>query len=205
MLVDFGVKVLELETCVRSIFDSCKGSSMSTEGYMKIFVDEHGREYALSQNTYNAVMCCGRKLSASETASFFGEKVRAMTSQEEHLWDEGFLPDSNVDLWGNVRAEVEPEEISESYYNDLTEYYQFANKFSEYILYNANATIDDFRFWKNLQTWVSASEVDVSADNKVCFITWLRENWGYWLKNILTTGKPVLSITDTIWKSWENF
>lgn len=206
MLVDFGVKIMELETCVRSIFDSYKGGSMSTEGYMHIFFDvNNNEEYAMSSETYNNLLKCGRKLSGRETASFFGEKVRAMSTQEEHLWDEGTLPDSNVDLWGNVKVQEESEEISEDYYNTLKQYYQFAHKFSEYVLYNANATIDDFRFWKNLQNWVNVEDIDVSADNKVCFITWLKEDWGYWLKNILTTGEPVLNITDAIWKSWERF
>lgn len=203
LLANFGSVIMPLETCVRSIFDMRKGSWISTEGYMYVFEDFNGEDYAVTLENYEKILTQGRKLSASETGYFFDEAVRGMTAEEESLWECGGFLDCDVDLWGNVRRGDACKAILRTYYDDLKMYYHFAHLFSEYVLYDSNATVDDFQFWKNLQSWVNVKDKEVSDDNKVCFYTWLEENWKCWLYSFMKGERTYMNLTSLIWETWE--
>ena len=94
---------MELETKIRSIFDTNIAGQIAEDGkYYIIHVDHKTHErYALSKESESEAKAMGYFLEEEEEAVFNGEKVRAMTYDEECLYNEDRLT-ACVDLWGNI-------------------------------------------------------------------------------------------------------
>lgn len=92
----------------KSIFDDhWAGWYSDNNEYYMIFtsVEEHSN-YAMTRASYNAWKnkVGGRPLSDEDgTVTIAGEEVRAMTFEEEMLWNEDKFV-GLVDLWGNIYA-----------------------------------------------------------------------------------------------------
>ena len=99
---------MELETKIRSIFDRNIAGQIANDGsYYCIHLDHKThKRYALSIYAHEEANSLGYTLEKEEEAIFNGEKVRAMTYDEEVLWNEDRLT-ANVDLWGNVAVDEE--------------------------------------------------------------------------------------------------
>ena len=99
---------MELETKIRSIFDTnIAGQIAEDENYYIIHVDHKThKRYALSKESEAEVQAMGYSLEEEEENIFNGEKVRAMTFDEEMLWNEDRLT-ACVDLWGNIAVDEE--------------------------------------------------------------------------------------------------
>lgn len=97
---------MELETKIRSIFDVSIAGQIAEDGnYYIIHVDHKTHEkYALSKELEAEANALGYPLEEETEAVFNGEKVRAMTFEEEMLWNEDRLT-ACVGLWGNVAVD----------------------------------------------------------------------------------------------------
>ena len=97
---------MELETKIRSIFDISIAGQIAEDGnYYIIHVDHKTHErYALSKELEAEARAMGYPLEKEEEAVFNGEKVRAMTFEEEILYNEDRLT-AYVDLWGNIAVD----------------------------------------------------------------------------------------------------
>lgn len=94
---------IELENKIRSIFDITIAGQIAEDGnYYCIHVDNKTHEkYALSKESEAEAKAIGYPLEEGQEAVFNGEKVRAMTLEEEMLYNEDRLT-ACVDLWGNI-------------------------------------------------------------------------------------------------------
>lgn len=110
MMVDFNnyLGKMPLENTIRSIFDTMVAGNYATDGkYYCIHTDHKTHEkYALTKEAEKQVDLLGYPLDENQEATFNGEKVRAMTDYESHLWNQDRLM-MHVDLWGNVAVEEE--------------------------------------------------------------------------------------------------
>ncbi len=110
MMVEFNNHFgkMPLENKIRSIFDIHTAGQLATDGkYYCIHVDHKTHEhYALTKEAEKQADLLGYPLEENQEATFNGEKVRAMTDYESHLWNEDRLM-MNVDLWGNVAVDEE--------------------------------------------------------------------------------------------------
>ena len=99
---------MELENKIRSIFDNNIAGQIATDGnYYIIHVDHKThKKYALSKEAETEADAMGYLLDEEEKAIFNGEKVRAMTYEEEMLYNEDRLT-AYVDLWGNIAVDEE--------------------------------------------------------------------------------------------------
>ena len=105
MMVEFNNQfgTMLLEDKIRSIFDTHTAGQIATDGnYYCIHIDHKTREhYAVTRETEKQADLLGYPLDENEKATFNGEKVRAMTSYENNLYNQDRLM-ADVDLWGNV-------------------------------------------------------------------------------------------------------
>lgn len=94
---------MELETKIRSIFDTNIAGQIAEDGnYYIIHVDHKTHEkYALSKESEAEAKALGYILEEGQEAVFNGENVRGMTFDEEMKWNEDRLI-ACVDLWGNI-------------------------------------------------------------------------------------------------------
>lgn len=101
-----GFGEMPLEDKIRSIFDAHTAGQFATDGeYYCIHVDHKTHEYyALTKEAEKQADMLGFPLIEDETATFNGEKVRAMTFHEEDLYNQDRLL-ACVDLWGNIAVE----------------------------------------------------------------------------------------------------
>ena len=99
---------MELETKIRSIFDTNIAGQIAEDGnYYIIHVDHKThKKYALSKESEAEAKALGYILEDEAEAVFNGEKVRAMTYDEECLYNEDRLT-ACVDLWGNIAVDEE--------------------------------------------------------------------------------------------------
>ena len=99
---------IELEDKIRSIFDNHVAGQIAEDGdYYCVYVDHKTHEqYVLSIDAHTLAKGMGYHLEEEQEAVFNGEKVRAMTFDEEALWNEDKLT-ACVDLWGNVAVDEE--------------------------------------------------------------------------------------------------
>lgn len=99
---------MELETKIRSIFDTNIAGQIAEDGnYYIIHVDHKThKKYALSKESEAEAKAFGYPLEEGREAVFNGEKVRAMTYREECLYNEDRLT-ACVDLWGNIAVDEE--------------------------------------------------------------------------------------------------
>lgn len=106
---------VELRDKISSIFDIDIAGQIATNGeYYTIHVDHITHElYALTKESRYVADALGYPLAENEVAEFNGEKVRAMTFEEESLYNTGSLH-AYVDLWGNVAVD-KPFNISNKY------------------------------------------------------------------------------------------
>lgn len=97
---------MELETKILSIFDNNIAGQIAEDGnYYIIHVDHKTHErYALSKESEAEAKTMGYSLEEEEENIFNGEKVRAMTPEEEMLYNEDRLT-AFVDLWGNIAVD----------------------------------------------------------------------------------------------------
>lgn len=97
---------MELETKIRSIFDANIAGQIAEDGkYYIIYADHKTHErYALSKKSEAEARSMGYSLEECQEAVFNGEKVRAMTFEEEMLYNEDRLT-ACVDLWGNIAVD----------------------------------------------------------------------------------------------------
>ena len=97
---------MKLENKIRSIFDDNIAGQIATDGnYYLIHVDHKTHEiYALSKESEAEADAMGYFLEKEKKAVFNGEKVRAMTHEEEMLYNEDRLT-AYVDLWGNIAVD----------------------------------------------------------------------------------------------------
>lgn len=103
------VTEMELDEKLRSIFDHQVEGNYATDGqYYCIHVDHKThKRYALTRDISLKAFELGHPLETDgEVAVFNGEKVRAMTWDEERLYNEDRLM-ANVDLWGNIAVDEE--------------------------------------------------------------------------------------------------
>ena len=99
---------MELENKIRSIFATNIAGQIAEDGnYYCIHVDHKTHKmYALTKEAEKSANEIGRILEEEEEADFNGEKVRAMTYDEEKLYNEDKLM-AHVDLWGNIAVDEE--------------------------------------------------------------------------------------------------
>lgn len=96
---------MELETQIRSIFDTVTAGQIAEDGkYYIILIDYKTKElYAIAKETKKQADALGYPLEEGQEAVFNGEKVRGMTPEEEERYNMDMLY-ANVDLWGNIEA-----------------------------------------------------------------------------------------------------
>ena len=99
---------MPLETEIRSIFDRCCAGQIDINGnYYCIHTDHKTHEYyAMTVKNSHKAYELGRWLDDGEVAVFHGERVRAMTFEEERKYNEDRLL-ALVDLWGNIAVDEE--------------------------------------------------------------------------------------------------
>ena len=99
---------MKVENKIRSIFDDNIAGQIATDGnYYIIHVDHKTHEkYALSVEAEEEANAMGYILEEEQKAVFNDEKVRAMTYEEERLYNEGNLL-ACIDLWGNIAIDDE--------------------------------------------------------------------------------------------------
>ena len=110
MLVQFNnsFNTIPLEEKIQSIFDINVAGQFATDGKYYCIHRNHKthKYYALTREAEKQADDLGYTLEENQEAVFNGEKVRAMTFEEEKLWNEDRLY-MVVDLWGNVAIEKE--------------------------------------------------------------------------------------------------
>ena len=101
---------MELESKIRSIFDTNIAGQIAEDGNYYIIHHDHKTHelYALTKKAEDEAQSLGYWLieKGKTEAIFNGEKVRAMTFDEEMLWNEDRLT-ACVDLWGNIAVDEE--------------------------------------------------------------------------------------------------
>lgn len=99
---------MPLESKIRSIFDHEIAGQIAIDGNYYCIHKDHKKHtmYALTREAEKKAHKMGTFLHDEETAIFNGEKVRAMTYEEEMLYNEDRLL-ACVDLWGNIAIEEE--------------------------------------------------------------------------------------------------
>ena len=92
---------------IRSIFDEELGRNFCHTGeYMVLMRDCKGNRYAMTKQDWYFAKRNGRTLEEDESAVFYGQKVRGMTSEEEAKWNRGEYDGLHiVDLWTNMKEE----------------------------------------------------------------------------------------------------
>lgn len=100
---------LELENKIRSIFDiNIAGQIADEDGkYYCIHLDHKThKKYAITREAEAKADAIGYTLEEGQEAVFNGERVRAITFEEEVMLNEDRLM-AHVDLWGNVAVDEE--------------------------------------------------------------------------------------------------
>lgn len=105
MFVKFNnsFNTIPLEEKIKSIFDVNVAGQFATDGKYYCIHKNHKthKYYALTKEAEKQADSLGYTLTENQKAVFNGEKVRAMTFEEERLWNEDRLY-MVIDLWGNV-------------------------------------------------------------------------------------------------------
>ena len=134
------------------------------------------------------------------------------TSEIDFIWSEedGWHIASGVGVIGRVTLDEDPD--PEEYnrirdavaeYNKKFEMYErFEEAFAEYVLFNTQSDEHIFRIWKSLQKWVTVEDEDVAADNRVCLVTYLEEDWNAWFMSIINREFKYMNLTQIVWNSW---
>ena len=65
-----------------------------------------------------------------------------------------------------------------------------------YILFNPNAEVETFGFWQEIQDRTKTSE------GKIAFVEYLEENWGAWLKDVLSETYELMYMTHVVQDLW---
>lgn len=99
---------MKLESKIRSIFDRAIAGQHAMDGNYYVIYEDHKslEKYALTSDASLDAHDMGRFLVDDEVAEFNGEKVRAMTMEEERLYNMNQLM-AHVDLWGNIAVDEE--------------------------------------------------------------------------------------------------
>lgn len=96
--------------------------------------------------------------------------------------------------------------LEEAYKEELKTFDKFEENITHYLLYDSRADENCFRLWKAFeQDIAAATSTDIMLDNKVCLITWLKENWGAFLECILNNEFTYMNVASIVLESWEEF
>lgn len=88
-------------------------------------------------------------------------------------------------------------------YNEKFELYErFEEAFAEYVLFDVQSDEHIFKIWKSLQEWVAVEDEDIAADNRVCLVTYLLQDWNAWFMSIVNQEFKYMNLTQTVWESW---
>ena len=106
-----------------------------------------------------------------------------------------------ITLDEDEEAEFEFEE--DEYCYKLNTFTVFERNLGHYLLYNPKADETIFKVYKSIQKWVSTPiDPEVCADNKVCLVTYLEEDWNAWFESIINQEYKYMNLTQIVWNSW---
>ena len=129
--------------------------------------------------------------------------TQAVEESDDHEYH--IIIDDGI-MWVIHWSEISLDELYNSsnfkYDEDLFSYNLFESNFKHYLLHNDKANADTLKFWQNLQRFVNVLDEKVSDDNKVCFYSYLEENWNKWLEYVMHANYKYMNLASIVWDSW---
>lgn len=91
-----------------------------------------------------------------------------------------------------------------SYEHDLDEFNEFIYSYGLYIMEDPKADLDNFNFYKAIQSWVKTpADEDIRDDNKACVVSFLREHWKAWYESVLNREYKYMNVSGLVHDCWE--